>query len=319
MILVFYGKNDFGVDAEVRKIRLSVTPEEIRDVNLTYLNGDVVTKSEFLSAVLTVPFMANKRLVIVQGLIARLNSKKAMEASEWADLSEQLKSIPVTTDIVFREEDLNSKSYLFKILSPISTVRHFPLLRPVELKQWIRDKVNSMDLTIDSQAVNLMVDFIGSDLRTVDSELNKLTLYSETGFITVDDVEVMVAYVKDQSVFKLVDSAIEGRNEEALKITQILLDYGSSPSMIVRMIQRQLRLLLLASDLRKRKIKSNEFSQRLAISGYPLQKTLEMERRIPFNRLLEAYNLILDSDLRVRSGLMSDIGSLDLLISEMAY
>ena len=319
MILVFYGKNDFGVDTEVRKIRLSVTPEEIRDVNLTYLNGDVVTKSEFLSAVLTVPFMANKRLVIVQGLIARLNSKKAMEASGWADLSEQLKPMPVTTDIVFREEDLNRKNYLFKILSPISTVRHFPLLRPGELKQWIKDKVNSMGLTIDSQAVNLMVDFIGSDLRTVDSELNKLTLYSETGCITVDDVEMMVAYVKDQSIFKLVDSAIEGRNEEALRITQILLDYGSSPNMIVRMIQRQLRLLLLASDLRKRKIKPNEFSQRLAISGYPLQKTLEMERRVPFDRLLEAYNLILDSDLRVRSGLMSDIGSLDLLISEMAY
>lgn len=319
MILVFYGKNDFSVDTEVRKIRLSVIPEEVRDVNLISLNGDIVTKSEFLSSVLTVPFMANKRLVIVQGLIARLNSKKAVEDSEWADISDQLKSIPVTTDIVFREEDLNRKNYLFKILSPVSTVRHFPLLRPADLKQWIRDKVNRMDLTIDSQAVNLMVDFIGSDLRTVDSELNKLALYSETGFITVDDVEVMVAYVKDQSIFKLVDSAIEGRNEEALKITKILLDYGSSPNMIVRMMQRQLRLLLLASDLRKRKIKPDEFSQRLAISGYPLQKTLEMERRLPFNKLVDAYKLILNSDLRVRSGLMSDIGSLDLLISEMAF
>ena len=115
------------------------------------------------------------------------------------------------------------------------------------------------------------------------------------------------------------DSAIEGRNEEALKITKILLDYGSSPNMIVRMMQRQLRLLLLASDLRKRKIKPDEFSQRLAISGYPLQKTLEMERRLPFNKLVDAYKLILNSDLRVRSGLMSDIGSLDLLISEMAF
>ncbi len=319
MILIFYGKNDFGVDTAVSKIRLSITPEEVRDVNLISLNGDVVTKAEFLSAVLTIPFMANKRVVIVEGLIARLNSKKTMEDSEWADLSDQLKSIPITTDLVFREENLNKKNHLLKTLSSISTVRFFPLLRPAELKQWIRDKIDSIGMTIDSEAINLMVDFIGSDLRTVDSELNKLTLYSETGFITKDDVEVMVAYVKNQSIFKLVDSAIEGRNEEALKITQILLDYGSSPNMIVRMIQRQLRLLLLASDLRKRKIKPNEFSQRLAISGYPLQKTLEMERRLPFNRLLVTYNLILNSDLRVRSGLMSDIGSLDLLIAEMAY
>ena len=278
MILIFYGENDFGVDTEVSKIRLSITPEEVRDVNLISLNGDVVTKAEFLSAVLTIPFMANKRVVIVEGLIARLNSKKTMEDSEWADLSDQLKSIPITTDIVFREENLNKKNHLLKILSPISTVRFFPLLRPTELKQWIRDKIDSIGMTIDSEAVNLMVDFIGSDLRTIDSELNKLTLYSETEFISKDDVEVMVAYVKDQSIFKLVDSAIEGRNEEALKITQILLDYGSSPNMIVRMIQRQLRLLLLASDLRKRKIKPNEFSQRLAISGYPLQKTLEISK-----------------------------------------
>ena len=84
------------------------------------------------------------------------------------------------------------------------------------------------------------------------------------------------------------------------------------------MIQRQLRLLLLASDLRKRHVKVNEFSQRLAISGYPLQKTLEMEKRFEFSRLLKIYGLILKSDIRVRSGLMSDSSALDLLIAEMS-
>lgn len=319
MIFVFYGKNDFDIDIEIHKIRMSVSPEEVRDVNTIYLNAESIVKTDFLSAVLTVPFMSNKRVVIVNGLISRINSKKIFDGSEWVDLIDQLNMLPDTTDLIFREEDLNNKNYLLKKLTDISKVRNFPILRSAELKQWIRNRADSLDITIDFQATNLMVDFIGSDLRTIDSELNKLALYSETGFITVDDVQVMVAYVKDQSIFRLVDSAIEGRHEEAMKIAKILLDYGSSPNMIIRMIQRQLRLLMIASDLRRRQVKQSEFSQRLSISGYPLQKTLEMEKRLPFLKLASIYNLILNSDLRVRSGLMSDIGSLDLLISEIAY
>ena len=318
MISVFYGKNDFSIDAEISKIRLTVTHEEVREVNSLSLMENTVTKSEFLSAVLTVPFMANKRVVIVSNLISKLNSKKVLDDSEWSDIVEQLKLVPDSTDLIFREYDFDKRNYLFKKISNLCDIRHFPLLRPNELKQWVTDKVNNMGMTIDLKAVNLIVDFIGSDLRTIDSELNKLSLYSDEGLITESDVQVMVAYVKDQSIFRLVDLALEGRNSEALKITQILLNYGSSPNMIVRMMQRQLRLLLIASDLRKRNIKTSEFSQRLSLSGYPLQKTLEMERRFAFSKLLEIYNLILNSDIRVRSGLMTDVNSLDLLISEMA-
>ena len=318
MISVFYGKNDFSIDAEISKIRLTVTPEEVREVNSLSLMENTVTKSEFLSAVLTVPFMANKRVVIVSNLISKLNSKKVLDDSEWSDIIEQLKLVPDSTDLIFREYDFDKRNYLFKKISNLCDIRHFPLLRPNELKQWVTDKVNNMGMAIDLKAVNLIVDFIGSDLRTIDSELNKLSLYSDEGLITESDVQVMVAYVKDQSIFRLVDLALEGRNSEALKITQILLNYGSSPNMIVRMMQRQLRLLLIASDLRKRNIKTSEFSQRLSLSGYPLQKTLEMERRFAFSKLLEIYNLILNSDIRVRSGLMTDVTSLDLLISEMA-
>ena len=318
MISVFYGKNDFSIDAEISKIRLTVIPEEVREVNSLSLMENTITKSEFLSAVLTVPFMANKRVVIVSNLISKLNSKKVLDDSEWSDIIEQLKLVPDSTYLIFREYDFDKRNYLFKKISDLCDIRHFPILRPHELKQWVTDKVNNMGMTIDLKAVNLIVDFIGSDLRTIDSELNKLSLYSDEGLITESDVQVMVAYVKDQSIFRLVDLALEGRNNEALKITQILLNYGSSPNMIVRMMQRQLRLLLIASDLRKRNIKTSEFSQRLSLSGYPLQKTLEMERRFAFSKLLKIYNLILNSDIRVRSGLMTDVTSLDLLISEMA-
>tara|TARA_Y100001970_G_scaffold88654_2_gene111871 strand:- start:11142 stop:12101 length:960 start_codon:yes stop_codon:yes gene_type:complete len=318
VISVFYGKNDFGIDVEINKIRLSIAPEEVRDVNSVHLNGDSMTKSDFLSSVFTVPFMSNKRVVIISNFITKLNSKKSLNASEWVDLLEKLDEVPPTTDLLFREADLDKNNYLFRKISESHDSRDFPLLRPYELKEWIKDRVAGMGMTIESEAVNLMVDFIGSDLRTIDSELKKLSLYSEQGVITVDDIQIMVAYVKDQSIFKLVDFAIEGKNDEALKISQILLDYGSSPNMIVRMIQRQLRLLLIASDLRNRHVKVSEFSQRLSISGYPLQKTLEMEKRFDFSRLLKIYGLILKSDIRVRSGLMSDSSSLDLLIAEMS-
>ena len=190
------------IDAEISKIRLTVTPEEVREVNSLSLMENTVTKSEFLSAVLTVPFMANKRVVIVSNLISKLNSKKVLDDSEWSDIVEQLKLVPDSTDLIFREYDFDKRNYLFKKISNLCDIRHFPLLRPNELKQWVTDKVNNMGMTIDLKAVNLIVDFIGSDLRAIDSELNELYLYSDEGLITESDVQVTVAYVKDQSIFR---------------------------------------------------------------------------------------------------------------------
>ena len=106
MIDLLYGKDEFTIFEKVKKMRDEITPHELRDINTTIMNGLELSLGELISAALTVPFMGEKRLVIVENLSARFESgftdaNKAL--GDWESIAVELDAIPPTTKPVFRE------------------------------------------------------------------------------------------------------------------------------------------------------------------------------------------------------------------------
>ena len=321
MINLLYGKDEFTIFEKVRKMRDEVTPHELRDINTTIMNGLELSLGELISAAFTVPFMGEKRLVIVENLSARFESGFAGEnkgLGDWESIAVELDAIPPTTNLVFREGDLHARNPMLAMLRNIAEVQTHPLLRPNDIPQWIMDRAVSAGIAIDPPAAYLLADSVGAELRILDSELKKLSLYREDEIIRKEDVAFLVSYVRDQSIFKVVDSAIEGKSGDALRQSKQLINSGSSSPMIIRMIERQVRLLLLARDLRLRKVPTSDVGKRLSLSGFPLQKTLAMEKRVHHGRLEFIHEMILESDVRVRDGLISSDAALDLLLAQIS-
>ena len=77
-------------------------------------------------------------------------------------------------------------------------------------------------------------------------------------------------------------------------------------------------MLLLAKDLKQRRVPSVEMGQRLRLSGFPLRKTLEQEPRFPYERLVYIHRKLLEADLSVKTGGVDDQLVLDMLIGELA-
>ena len=127
----------------------------------------------------------------------------------------------------------------------------------------------------------------------------------------------MVPYVRQQNVFRVVDSVIEGRTRDALNASLMLIGLGESPSGIVRMIERQLRFLILAKNLLSRKIPPGDIGKHINLFGYPLQKTLEMEKKISQASIISMHDKLLKSNTRVREGKLTEQESFHLLISEL--
>ena len=321
MIDLLYGRDEFTIFEKIKKMRNEVTPHELRDINTTILNGFELSLGELISAVYTVPFMGDKRLVIVENLSARFESgftEADKRSGDWESIAVELDAIPPTTNLVFREGDLHARNPMLAILKNIAVIQTHPVLRSNDVPRWIMDRATSIGIAIESPAAYLLADSVGAQLRVLDSELKKLSLYREDKIIRREDVAYLVSYVRDQSIFKVVDSAIEGKSKDALRLSKQLINSGSSSPMIIRMIERQVRLLLLARDLRLRKVPPSNVGKRLSLSGFPLQKTLEMEKHVQQRRLEFIHEMILESDVRVRDGLISSDAALDLLIAQIS-
>ena len=316
MIVFLEGKDEFRLSERVSEFRLTVTPQEMSDINTTMLDGNIVTIEELLTSLSTVPFMADRRLVVVEGLLNRLGGSKK-DLGEWLNFPDLLKDLPPTANLLLIErEPIPSNKFLSTILR-LGQVEKFSPLRHRDLLDWINARCSKLGLEIERTAVALIADSVGSELRVIDSELNKIKTYSRGRLITREDITLMVPYVRQQNVFRVVDSVIEGRTRDALNASSMLIGLGESPSGIVRMIERQLRFLILAKHLLSRKIPTGDIGKHINLSGYPLQKTLEMERKISKVRIMSMHDNLLKSNIRVREGKLTEQESFDLLISEL--
>ena len=286
------------------------------DINTTMLDGNIVTIEELLTSLSTVPFMADRRLVIVEGLLNRLGGSKK-DLGEWLNFPDLLKDLPPTANLLLIEREPIPSNKLLSTILRLGQVEKFSPLRHRDLLDWINTRCSKLGLDIERTAVALIADSVGSELRLIDSELNKIKTYSRGRLITREDITLMVPYVRQQNVFRVVDSVIEGRTRDALNASSMLIGLGESPSGIVRMIERQLRFLILAKHLLSRKIPTGDIGKHINLSGYPLQKTLEMERKISQTRIMSMHDNLLKSNIRVREGKLTEQESFDLLISEL--
>ncbi|HTP08435.1 MAG TPA: DNA polymerase III subunit delta, partial [Anaerolineae bacterium] len=79
MFFILHGDNEFEISERVADFKQKIGDESMRDLNITVLDGRKTTLSEVQHAADAIPFLADKRLVIVDGLLTRLASRKAKD------------------------------------------------------------------------------------------------------------------------------------------------------------------------------------------------------------------------------------------------
>ena len=323
MIIILHGADEFRISERIKTVRSSMTPEDLRDINTTFLNAHENDFEELFLTALVVPFMAEQRLVIAKDFIRTIANKSPRSTEGTKSrlgLDETvlaLSEIPDSTYLVLLEGDIGTNNSFLRKLKNIGSVEYFPRLRHAELVLWIKEKAQILGVGIQDSASASLASYIGSDLRVIDSELMKLSLYKNFTYIEQADIENYVSNSRQQNIFKVVDACISRKPEEALRSSSDLVQAGESPSGISRLIERQVKLLIRAKNLRESGMRVPEISERRSLFGYPLQKTLEQENLISFRELRVMHDHILASELRVRSGHMDEMSSLQTLIAEI--
>jgi DNA polymerase-3 subunit delta len=225
--------------------------------------------------------------------------------------------LPDTTDLVFVEGKLSGTNPLFAAVRPVARVRPFPLAGPGDLRQWIRGRAEAEGVLIEPRAVDALAETVGADLRVAASELRKLALYRWGETVTYSDVQELVSYAREANIFAAVDAVIEGRMPSALRQVHQILSSGRPAGYIISMMARQVRLLILAKELKSRRVGGAEQGRRLGLSGYPLRKTLEQEPKLSAGHLVEIHGKLLEADRSTKTTGIAEELTLDLLVAEI--
>jgi hypothetical protein len=182
-------------------LRAQITDPTLADLNITHLGRARSEVRRAASLRDAMPFMADKRLVIVHGFITALKG----QAEPIKHLADYFPRIPPTTDLVLTEaEALEAKNPVLKaVLAAGGQVEVFTGPDKNNLRSWIINRAKEFGAVIEPAAAELLGKLVGVELRTLSSELEKLMLYvgGNQRAITKADVELLVPYIEESENF----------------------------------------------------------------------------------------------------------------------
>ncbi len=331
MFYVFHGDDEFSRAEAVADFKVRMGDPTLADLNTTYLDGRKIAFGELLHTCDAIPFMARVRLVVVENLLARLTGRPARgddqspatkSHKDFLDaLLAYLPRLPETTRLAFVEEQTLSANHPVVKLAGAEKrgiVREFrtPDERRGELQRWIRERVEKKGSAIEPRAVNELANFVGSNLRLLDRELEKLAVYvDDQRPITVQDVRTLVPYVHQANIFEMTDALGQRDGPRASQLLHRMLDDGNEPLYLLSMIARQFRIMIQVKDLADRGVHPKDIPNRLGMKPFVARKGLSQATQFSMAQLTAIYHKLWETDLAIKTGQMEAVLALDLFVA----
>lgn len=335
MFYIFHGDDDLARQEELAGLRerLAGGDPAMGDLNTTSLQGEGLTLGELRHVCDTIPFLSDRRLVIVHGLLTHLGPRQrtrrgsSVAAStpaakrEFRDrLIGYLPQLPPTTRLIFVENETLPESHPILRLAHTehekgqAHVRLYERPRDWELPEWIRARAETKRGSLSNDAVEMLAGLVGADLRSLDLEIEKLLLYADGRQVTSADVVTLVRRAREADIFDLVDCVGRRQTGRALALLNRMLDDREAPLFLLTMLARQIRILIQVTELQEEGLTQREIARRLKLHPYVVEKGLAQARNFDLAQLERAHEQLVQADWSIKTGEANDALALDMLV-----
>ena len=175
----------------------------------------------------------------------------------------------------------------FKAVEKAGVVILIQPVSPAQLPNWIRQRMQKAGLKPTAEAVQMLADQVEGNLLAASQEIEKIQLLASNPVIDGDMITEMVTNNARYSVFTLVDRALDGQTESALRVLHGLKAESAETQLVIWALAREIRLLIELTDcLHNRRPASEFFRMQKPPIWESRQRSLKQrQQRIPLARL----------------------------------
>ncbi len=216
-------------------------------------------------------------------LCAEEGLETAAAADDWEGLAKVLAGgLPPGNHLILTAQVVDKRKQAFKQIAALGKVLYFPQVKGEAKQKFLlletaQEFLSRRGKRLTAAAWEAMGGKTGFDLRDSMGALEKLAAYTgEAAEIGVEAVEAVIGKSKADTVFELTAALVEKKVPQALAILKDLLEQGIHHLVIMKMLTREIRLLLYAQLLLKSgklaSYKTNMDYSRFQSSVYPAIK-----------------------------------------------
>jgi DNA polymerase-3 subunit delta len=317
MVIFLYGPDTYRIGQKLKELKNKfIRQKDKSGLGITVLDSQSLALDTFRSRLYAPGFFSDKRMIIIENLLAGAGQQILEETLEYLKKVRQEKeniTVFVERGTPVAKQDLQKK--LFNLLKKAEHVQEFSLFSGARLNQWIKKEIVKRGGKIAGPAVNVLAAATGPDLWRLSSEIDKLIAYCGIYPITSEAVNLLVKARLDENIFHLVDAVGMKDKKSALKFLKDQLAAGISLNYLFGMLVRQFRILLQVRELLSRGDSSQwSLAKKLGLHPYVAKKSLIQARRFTKQELEKIYQKLLAIDVKRKTTPVDPGVLIDLLI-----
>ena len=276
-------------------------------MNYNYFEGKGIEVSEIIDLAETLPFLADKRVIIIE------NSGFCKHGGE--QLAEYLKAPCDTTFFVMVEAEIDKRSKLFKAITAKGRAIEFKAQDEGILKRWILGTLKKENKKITERDLSLFLEKTGSDMENISKELEKVICYCmDKEVITGADIEEICVRQVNNQIFDMIDAIAGKRQKEAMELYYDLLTLKEPPMRILFLLARQFNLLLQVKELKQKGYPAKVIGENVGLPGFITGKYVNQAEKFSAQYLRRAVTDCVETEEAVKTGKMNDVLSVELLL-----
>ncbi len=315
-LYLFTGMNKFAIDDKIKQI---IASENVDDLSLVKYDCEETTMDEILADCETLPFLSDKKIVIINSPLF-LTTEKSYIEHNLERLSAYIDNPNPTTILIFNaaELKLDKKRKLYKALAANATVLNYDNMTEIEADNFIAAFFSQRNITISHEAKSELIKRCECDSLKINSELNKLCFYlTDKKAVTLKDIEQLVCEVLENNIFNLINSLLDRKTSQAIKTYHQLLMQNEEPIVFSSILGKSFHNLYIIKQYQKQFFNEAQIRNKLKIHPYQLKILYKLAQKTKEQELIKNIHAMHEYDIQVKSGKIDKYLGFEMLILNM--
>ena len=300
---LLYGTEEYLKKLYKNKLKTGIIGDD-DTMNYTYFEGKSIEIPKVIEVAETLPFFSERRLILIQnsGLFKSTN-----------DLADYIKTMPDYCYIVFVESEVDKRNRLYKAVKEVGYVSEMNGMDEKDIQLWVAQLLKRGGKKITRDTLMYFLNKSGTDMEGMVQEVEKLVCYAmDKEVITVEDIDAVCVTQVSNQIFLMIDAIASRKQRQALDLYYDLLTLREKPMSILFLITRHFNILLQIKELKGQN--RNDVAKKVGVPPFAVQKYMSQADNFTKQGLIENLKDCAEMEAQVKTGLMTDQMTVELLI-----
>ena len=311
-VLLFEGEEEYLKQSALKDLRAALLPPGLEQMNETTL--DAPETAALISAAETLPFLADRRLVLVRDHPALTGRAEGDEK-----LVEYLSRVPSTTLLLFYcTVKPDGRKKLYTAIKKMNGIVSFSPLRDRELTSFVTEAFRALGKECDEHTADYLIFTCGSDTSRLLTEAAKIAAHAgENPAVHPDEITALATPSTECTIFQMTDAVVAGQSSRAFTLLRNQLLAGTDRIAMLAMLLRQYRLLQHIKIMQFEKRDATFIRSSLGVPPFAVEQYLRQAALYTGGQVKQAVQICFDTEYAIKSGRMNQEGALEAAVIKL--